>query len=175
MDSDLERDRLRTLDEYIELLDTQNAETVVHTIVERYQGLGDLNQSATPLQESPLWQLVQDIRRQAAVHSNIIERLKSGEDVSDVRKRFHDDLGLVSSDAIPNPRGAEAIAKAFKKVSGYGTTLVILVRDFGQQLLGEEELKIVGAEHTATLEVQLGVTGPSLTLGTSFTGARRQE
>ncbi len=155
-----EPDRLHQLDRDMERLDTESAEVVVASIVERYRNRRS---------ESPLWQLVQDIRRQAGVHSNIIEQLKSGKGVSEVRKLFHEQLGLVSGDEIPNPRAAEALEKAYKKVSSYGTTLVIFVRDFGQQLL-RQELDIGTQQYTATLEVQLGLTGPSLTLGTTYTG-----
>jgi hypothetical protein len=159
----MERDRLLTLDSDMERLDTENAEAVVRSIVERYRNLRLARQAESPLWRWPLWQLVQDIRRQAAVHSNIIEELKRGTDVATVRKRFHDDLGLVSSDAIPNPRIRDAIERGFKKVASYGTTLVILVRDFGRELL-REELE-VDEQITATVQVQLALTGPNVTLG----------
>src|SRR5215211_1913952 len=160
MDWEMEQDRLLTLDSEMDHFDTEPPEEVVARIVGRYVNfLGPRNQS-----ESPLWRLVQDIQRQAAVHANIIEHLKAGENVSDVRRLFYDELGLVSSDEIPNPRVAEAIAKAFKKVSHYGTTLVILIRDFGRNLIGESEL-LVAPEYTTTLQAQLDFTGPSVTVG----------
>jgi hypothetical protein len=81
-----------------------------------------------------------------------------------VRRLFCDELGLISSDEIPKPIAAEAIAKAFKKVSHYGTTLVILIRDFGRDLIGESE-RLAAPEYTTTLQAQLGFIGPSVTVG----------
>jgi hypothetical protein len=165
MDWEMEQDRLLTLDSEMDHFDTEPPEEVVARIVGRYVNfLGPRNQSESPLWRWPLWQLVQDIQRQAAVHANIIEQFKAGENVSDVRRLFYDELGLVSSDEIPNPRAAEAIAKAFKKVSHYGTTLVILIRDFGRDLIGEGEL-LEAPQYTLTLQAQLGFPAPSVTVG----------
>ena len=164
-DWEMEQDRLLTLDSEMDHFDTQPPEEVVARIVGRYVNiLGPRNQSESPLWRWPLWQLVQDIQRQAAVHASIIEQLKAGENVSDVRRLFCDELGLISSDEIPKPIAAEAIAKAFKKVSHYGTTLVILIRDFGRDLIGESE-RLVDPEYTTTLQAQLGFPGPSVTVG----------
>ena len=165
MDWEMEQYRLLTLDSELDDFDTQPPEEVVARIVGRYVNLfGPGNQSESPLWRWPLWQLVQDIQRQAAVHASIVEHLKAGENVSDVRRLFHDELGLVSSDEIPNTRGAEAIAKAFNKVSHYGTTLVILIRDFGRDLIGESEM-LLAPQYTTTLQAQVGFAGPSLTVG----------
>jgi hypothetical protein len=165
MDWEMEQDRLLTLDSEMDHFDTEPPEEVVARIVGRYVNvLGPRNQSESPLWRWPLWHLVQDIQRQAAVHANIIEQFKAGENVSDVRRLFYDELGLVSSDEIPNPRAAEAIAKAFKKVSHYGTTLVILIRDFGRDLIGEGEL-LEAPQYTLTLQAQLGFPSPSVTVG----------
>jgi hypothetical protein len=65
---------------------------------------------------------------------------------------------------ITRSREAEAIAKASNKVSHYGTTLVILIRDFGRDLIGESEM-LLAPEYTTTLQMQLGFTGPSVTVG----------
>jgi hypothetical protein len=165
MDWEMEQDRLLTLDSEMDHFDTEPPEEVVARIVGRYVNvLGPRNQSESPLWRWPLWQLVQDIQRQAAVHANIIEQFKAGENVSDVRRLFYDELGLVSSDEIPNPRAAEAIAKAFKKVSHYGTTLVILIRDYGRDLIGESAL-LESPQYTLTLQAQLGFPAPSVTVG----------
>ena len=89
MDWEMEQDRLLTLDSEMDHFDTEPPEEVVARIVGRYVNvLGPRNQSESPLWRWPLWQLVQDIQRQAAVHANIIEQFKAGENVSDVRRLF---------------------------------------------------------------------------------------
>src|SRR5215203_4489073 len=85
MDWEMEQARLLILDSEMDHLDTEPPEEVVARIVGRYVNfLGPRNQS-----ESPLWRLVQDIQRQAAVPAHIIEHLKAGENVSDVRRLFY--------------------------------------------------------------------------------------
>ena len=158
MDPDIEQDRLHRLDQDIDCIDAGDPASVVNYIVDRYR---------REYPEWPLWQLVQDMQRQAMVYRNIIEQLKSGDrDAGDVKAHFEDTLGLVPSGTLPNPVMRTAIERAFKKVMRYGTTLVVFVRDHGQELLSNE--LDVGTEHTVTIQVLVGLS-PTLTLGTEYT------
>ena len=169
MDLGVEPDRLHQLDQDIDRLGTEKPDKVVHDIVDRYRTLSRAVRSSDPndLPRWPLWQLVQDIQRQAAVYTNIIEQLKSGREASEVKVLFENTLGLIPTGTLPNPEVHAALEKAFKKVSRYATVMVVYMRDFGRELLaGELEF---GAQHTTTLQVQVSFTSPSVTLGTEYT------
>jgi hypothetical protein len=162
MDLPTERDRLHQLDKDVQLLEGTGLDThTMANIVTRYKSL-------SPPLKMPLWQLVQDMEQQAAVYSNIVEDLKSGKDAHEVKMNYEATLSLIPRNTLPNPVTERALRWAFKMAQRYATAMVGFIRDFGEALL-TEELKF-GAEHTATLQVQIGVS-PSVTLGTEYTRA----
>lgn len=163
MDPATERDRLHQLDKDVKLLEEPNVDPKVTmaNIVTKYK-------SQRPPLKFPLWQLVQDMGQQAAVYSNIIEDLKSGKGADEVKTNYEATLGLIPRDTLPNPLGERALRSAFKMAQRYATAIVVFIRDFGQLLLTDE--LSFGAEHTATLQVQIGLS-PSVTLGTEYTRA----
>jgi hypothetical protein len=169
MDMGEEPDRLHQLDKDIDRIGKEDPNKVLDDIHSRYLQMSSAAQNSDPndLARWPLWQLAQDLQRQATVYTNIIEQLKSGTAASEVKARFEDTLSLIPDDTLPNPKRHEAIERAFKKVQHYGTSMVLYVKKFGNDLLAKE--LEVGTEHTATIQVQIGLTGPSITLGTEYT------
>jgi hypothetical protein len=67
--------------------------------------------------DTPLWQLLEDIHRQALVWSNIVERLKAGDRVENIKRVFRDDLQLIPEGIeLPNPSESRLLDRAIKKV-----------------------------------------------------------
>jgi hypothetical protein len=101
---------------------------------------------------NPLWQLVEDMQKQAMFWTNVIERLKAGDTPTSIRKRFGDDLGLVLR-GIPNPNVTGALNRALDKVSKYRRAMVEFIRKHGGAFLEELSME---AGLTVGLGVQLG-------------------
>jgi len=117
----------------------------------------------------PVWDMVEDIQRQAMLYANIIELLKSGKSAAAIRSKFEGELGLMREGTLPNPNVPAQLTKAFQKISQYRKALVEIIKRFGGELLNELSFEvgltvsvgvsvgfppavIISVEHTATVQ-----------------------
>jgi hypothetical protein len=116
----------------------------------------------------PVWQLVEDLQRQAMIYTNIIEQLKQGKSAADIRQQF-EALDLVPEGYLPNPNVPALLNKAFTKVARYRRALIDIVKGFGGEILNELSFELgltvsvgvdvgfppaitIAVEHTATTQ-----------------------
>lgn len=116
------------------------------------------------LYPNPIWQLVEDIERQAMLYANIIEQIKSGREASDIRTQFQS-LGVLPGVSLPNPNLPALLQKAFDKVSTYRRALVDIVKKYGGELLNELSFEL---EATVSVGVNIGFP-PSVSIAVEHT------
>ncbi len=112
----------------------------------------------------PLWQLVEDIQRQAMLYSNIIELLKSGKSAEEIRSTI-EGLGLVPTGKLPNPNVPALLNKAFNKVAQYRRALVEIIKGYGGALLNELSFEV---GRTISVGVSIGFP-PAVTIAVEHT------
>jgi hypothetical protein len=118
----------------------------------------------------PVWQLVQDIERQAMVYVNVIELLKAGQSAATIRCQF-EYLGLVPPDVLPNPEEHRALEKALDKLARFRQALLDIAHRFGHDLLSELG---VDAEAAVSLGVAVGFP-PALTIAFQYTATVQRQ
>jgi hypothetical protein len=116
----------------------------------------------------PLWQLVEDIQRQAMIYSNIIELLKSGKSVQEIRSTI-EGLDLLPEGKLPNPNMPALLTKAFNKVAQYRRALVEIIKGYGGALLNELSFEF---GHTISVGVSIGFP-PAVTIAVEHTATAK--
>jgi hypothetical protein len=138
--------------------------------LEQYGDTEDLNielllkEYAILYPKRPLWQLVEDIQRQAMIYSNIIELLKDGKPAQEIRSTI-ESLALVPEGKLPNPNIPALLAKAFNKVAQYRRALVEIIRHYGGPLLNELSFEV---GYTISVGVNIGFP-PAITIAMEHT------
>ena len=137
-------------------------------LVRRYQqlelNLEEKQRYFPPYPVGPAWLLIEDLQRQLMVYTNVIEQLKAGNDVRLVKEHL-EELGLIIR-GLPNPRGRNAMRKAFDKLNRYRRALFEIVKE-PEGALRQELMD--GPVVTTLIQVQIDLT-PSVTLGFEFPG-----
>lgn len=72
------------------------------------------------LYPQPVWQLTEDIQRQAMMYANIIEALKDGKGAKEIREKY-EELDLVPGTTLPNPNVPKLLEVAFSPPRGPGS------------------------------------------------------
>jgi hypothetical protein len=117
----------------------------------------------------PLWLLVKHMLQHAMVYMNIIDQLKSGEEPTNIKKRF-EELQLVpenTGEPLPNPDGRRLLDRALEKVTRYREALVDIVKRHGRTLVFDD--LDFARELTPGVALEIGFP-PSVSIGVEFSG-----
>jgi len=154
--------------------ETQKADMNIEFLVEQYKQV---------LPHEPVWSLVQDIHRQAAIYNNILEEIKKfprelpsqvdgtteaqqyGDKFARDIKAKYEKLGLVPENFLPNPLLDRLTEYVLDKLDRSTKALVKLIHGYGSDLLQELRFR---PGVTVALQVQVGWP-PTVTVGVERT------